>query len=73
MLIHVLDGDKVVGDIEAEIVPSVGDTFWWKTSGPYEVQSREWHLPVGYVEEKPYVVTLRVKEMNKSKPRIRQL
>ena len=72
-IIRVLDGDKVVGDIEAETVPAVGDTLWWKTNGPYEVQGREWHLPPGFIEEHPQVATLRVKEMTNGKPRIRQL
>jgi|GEM_PF-2740238 len=66
-LMRVFDGDKLIGDIEAETVPSVGDVFWWKTNGPYLVKEREWHLPPGYIEEKPHVVTLKVKEMDKTR------
>ena len=65
-IIRVLDGEKFIGDIEAETVPSVGDVFWWQTHGPYVVQQREWHLPPGFIEERPHTVTLRVKEMGKS-------
>jgi len=63
---RVLDGDKLICDMESETVPMVGDIFWWKTNGPYVVQERTWHLPVGYIEEHLYTVVLKVKEMSKS-------
>ena len=70
-LIRIVEGDHVIGNIEAETVPAVGDTFWWETNGPYEVLSRTWHFPPGYNEERPQAATLQVKEMTKGKARIR--
>lgn len=73
-IIRVMDGENFIDDIEAEIVPAVGDTFSWEKHGPYVIQEREWHLPPGYVEDQAHTVTVRVKEVAKAgRPKVRFL
>jgi hypothetical protein len=45
---RIQEGDNVLGEIEADHIPVTGDTFWWKTAGPFRVTDREWNFPAEY-------------------------
>lgn len=45
---RVFEGDDLLAEFEADHVPSVGDTFWWQTAGPFRVIDRAWSFPAEY-------------------------
>lgn len=60
---RVVDGNEYIGTMEAPVVPAVGDSFFWKTNGPYEVLSRLWSFPEEYQSDRPELVTLSVRKI----------
>lgn len=48
-IIRVIDEVRtVLGTLEADHVPAVGDRFMWETAGPFLVKSRTWDFPAEY-------------------------
>lgn len=45
---RVLEGDEQLFEFEADHVPAIGDTFSWKTAGPFRVTDRAWNFPAEY-------------------------
>ena len=41
----VTEAGDCIGQIEADHVPAVGDTFRWRSQGPYRVIHRQWQFP----------------------------
>lgn len=56
-----IDGQSQ-GTIEDDHVPAVGDTFFWKTHGPFRVLDRVWIFPAEY-NDVAHRVTLTVERI----------
>ena len=61
-IMKIIQSGKPLGDIEAEFVPAIGDTFHWEKYGPYRVLDRIWNFPAEY-NDVAHRVTLEVEKI----------
>lgn len=61
-IMRVIENDEVLGTIEAEHIPMIGDSFTWKTNGPFNVIDRSWNFPAEH-NDVAHLVTLHVERI----------
>lgn len=52
-----------IGEYEADILPSVGDTFWYDADGPFVIKERTFHVAQVRALDSPHHVSLIVERV----------